>query len=420
MSSSTAGGTPSPIHIEDRVSQIKALLMNKVIAPMVQLDDASTEDIYSVSRSASKNITHCLDKKVKNFTEVMHDLGGKLLYIKSGTTGHAFKGVIPTKEGGEVHFAVKIVAYPLKEGYGDPNDVKRPENAELLMLKALSYFVINDHTPHLVLPIATFNANVKEFVQLSKYIDSSKYDQFVQRHKNGEFHEQVSVLISEWVEGGDLLDYLRKHYKTLTVKEWTVMFFQIISTLAVIQEKFPGFRHNDLKPNNVLVQPVPRNSSSSSGLNFFIYNIGDMGFMVPNTYVQLKVWDFDFACIPGVVNNAKVEASWTSKINVTPTVNRYYDLHYFFNMLTKKGFLPQFFDAPEIPQPIKDFVRRVVPEHLARFNKADPKHSLVTERGRILTNEEYTTPRKVLETDPLFARMRKLYGEYTKFRSSKT
>ena len=84
---------------------------------------------------------------------------------------------------------------------------------------------------------------------------------------------------------------------------------------------------------------------------------------------QIKLWDFDFACIPGLIDNSKVDAEWTSKINIDPVKNRYYDIHYFFNTLTKKGFFPQFWTEPEIPQRIKDFVRRVIPEKFRKGEK---------------------------------------------------
>ena len=59
--------------------------------------------------------------------------------------------------------------------------------------------------------------------------------------------------MSEWANKGDLLDFIRRHYNKLTLIHWKVFLFQIISTLAVIQSKFPSFRHNDLKANNILV-----------------------------------------------------------------------------------------------------------------------------------------------------------------------
>ena len=76
--------------------------------------------------------------------------------------------------------------------------------------------------------------------------------------------------------------------------------------------------------------------------NKFLYKINGKEYIVPNIGFQVKIWDFDFACIPGLVDNNKVEAEWTTKINVNPTKNRYYDILYFFNTFTKKGFFPEF------------------------------------------------------------------------------
>jgi len=54
--------------------------------------------------------------------------------------------------------------------------------------------------------------------------------------------------------------------------------------------------------------------------------------------------------------------------------------------LTRKGFIPNFFEIPEISKKVKDFIRRVVPE---KYHKGD----LVSERGRLLVDDEYLTPR---------------------------
>jgi serine/threonine protein kinase len=169
----------------------------------------------------------------------------------------------------------------------------------------------------------------------------------------------------------------------------------LLSVLAVIQKKYPGFRHNDLKANNVLIQKIDMRNKN----NKFKYKINDKDYIVPNIGIQIKIWDFDFACIPGIVENAKVNTSWCKKINIVPERNRYYDVHYFFNTLTKKGFLPQFYDSDEIPQKVKEFVKRVVPEEYS-----DGKY--VANRGRILINKELTTPDLLLKTDPFFEKMR--------------
>jgi serine/threonine protein kinase len=269
------------------------------------------------------------------------------------------------------------------------------------MIKALSYFVVNRHTPHIVLPIATFNTNIAPFINLTTsgtIVNNKKYEQFVSKYKKGEYYDYVSILISEWANGGDLLDYIRNNYKNLKTKHWKVIFFQVLSTLAVIHEKYPEFRHNDLKANNILVHYIELDPETKH-LNKYKYKINEHEFIVPNLGFQLKIWDFDFASIPGIVDNAKVCAKWTQQINVTPKGNRYYDIHYLCNTLIRKEFFPNYNDDGAVPNDVKEFISRVVPEKYV-------KGKYVAERGRILINKEYTTPLKLLNKDPFFEEFR--------------
>jgi hypothetical protein len=374
--------------IPERIDNITELLSNTHIESIIDFKntDESIDNYFK-----SEDIRELLPKKFLDFSQAIEQLGGKLLYIKSGSTGHTFKGVYPPEEKTKESYAVKIVAYPKKENYGDMYNIKRPENAELLMIKLLSFFVINKQTPHIVLPITTFNTSIKPFLSLSKknYINNKRYDQFLKRYQKGEYYQNVSVLISEWANSGDLLDYIRKNYKSFKVKHWRTIFFQLLSVLAIIQAKYPSFRHNDLKANNLLVHEI------AISANKYQYKINGQVYIVPNIGFQIKLWDFDFASIPGIIDNSKVEAEWTDKINIKPEKNRYYDVHYFFNTFTQKGFFPEFWTEPEIPDKIKSFVNRIVPD---KYKEG----SSVSERGRILINDEYLTPDEILKNDPLF------------------
>jgi serine/threonine protein kinase len=360
---------------------------------------SSSETNNSDNTTKSDDIRELMPKRYIDFGKAVSDLGGKLLYIKSGSTGHTFKGVYPPLENGNLDprkpYAVKIVAYPKKENYGDMYNIKRPENAELMMIKLLSQFVINSETPHVVLPITTFNTSIKPFLSLTKnnIVDSKKFEQFVEKYEKGEYYQNVSVLISEWANGGDLLDYIRKNYKSFKIRHWRTIFFQILSVLAIIQAKYPSFRHNDLKGNNLLVNLIDMSKKK------YKYIINNQIYIVPNIGFQLKLWDFDFACIPGIVDNSKVDSDWTNKINITPQQNRYYDVHYFFNTFTRKGFFPEFWTEKEIPDKVKEFVKRVVPEKYTNGK-------LVSEKGRILVNDEFLIADEILKNDIFFKVMR--------------
>jgi serine/threonine protein kinase len=380
--------------IPERINVINKMLQGKNVESILDTKSSSETD-----QSKSEDIRDLMPKKYIDFSKAISELGGKLLYIKSGSTGHTFKGVYPPLEDGtndlRKSYAVKIVAYPKKENYGDMYNIKRPENAELMMIKLLSQFVRNSETPHIVLPIATFNTSIKPFLSLAKsnLVESKKFDQFLEKYQNGEYYQNVSVLISEWANGGDLLDYLRKHYKSFKIRHWRTIFYQFLSVLAIIQAKYPSFRHNDLKANNLLINLIDMSKKK------YKYIINGQSYIVPNIGFQIKLWDFDFACIPKLVNNSKVEAEWTNKINITPHQNRYYDIHYFFNTLSRKGFFPEFWTEPEIPEKVKEFVNRVIPE---KYKSG----KLVSEKGRILVNDEYLTADEILKNDSFFKVMR--------------
>jgi|SaaInlStandDraft_5_1057022.scaffolds.fasta_scaffold05083_1 serine/threonine protein kinase len=372
-----------------RLSVIEDITKNNNIDIMMILDD--------ISSNTNTDIRTLLPKKYLDFNKVISTLGGKLLYIKSGSTGHTFKGVYPPEQSHMVNYAVKIVAYPRTECYGDMFNIKRPENVELLMISLLSYFVKKCQTPHIVLPITTFNTSIKTFIHLpkNKLVNNKKFDQFVKKYKKGEYYDNVSVLISEWANGGDLLDYIKHNYQTFKTKHWRSIFFQFLSVMAIIQNKYPMFRHNDLKANNLLVQKIPINKDN----NKVLYKINGQQYVVPSIGIQIKLWDFDFACIPGIIDNSKVNAKWTSKINIDPVQNRYYDIHYFFNTLTKKGFFPEFWHSDKVSEKIRNFVKRIVPDKYKSGKN-------ISERGRILVNDEYLTADEIIKNDPLFKCMR--------------
>ena len=382
--------------IPDRINTIDEITRGKKIEPILNLNNSIDTFEYS---HTTEDIRELLPKKYIDFGQAITDLGGKLLYVKSGSTGHTFKGVYTDeKDKDKESYAVKIVAYPKKENYGDMYNVKRPENTELLMIRLLSYFVINKQTPHIVLPITTFNTSIKPFLSLTKsnIVNNKKFEQFVEKYEKGEYYQNVSILVSEWANGGDLLDYIRKNYKKMKVAEWRTIFYQILSVLAIIHARYPSFRHNDMKANNILIHHIDVDNHNKK----YLYKINNQNYVVPNIGFQIKLWDFDFACIPGVVDNSKVEAEWTSKINITPEQNRYYDIHYFLNTLTKKGFFPEFLTSVEVPDKVKDFYKRIIPEKYQTGK-------LVSERGRILVNDEYLTPDEILKNDPFFSIMRK-------------
>jgi len=343
-----------------------------------------------------------LHKKTLDVKEILESQNLTLRYVKSGTTGHTFKATSSVNKN--VAYAMKVCAYPKLDEYGHLRNPKRPENAELRMLKLLSPFVQNMKTPHFVLPLYTFNTSITPFIHVPpKLVDLSDekneaYRKFIERCEEGEFEDLVSVLISEWANGGDLLDYIRKNYKELTLEKWTIIFFQVLFTLASLHRKFPSFRHNDMKVNNILVGLDNDKYSEAE----YGYRMDNVKFNIPNIGIQIKIWDFDFSSIDGIIENNKVNSDWAKrKISISKRRNQYYDMHFFFNTLICEKFFPQFYHGG-VPPEIISFIHRMVPEPCRSVHA----NNYIRKGGRILFKKEITTPYKVIMEDKLFSKYR--------------
>lgn len=387
-STSTSGSKPT----ETRIEFVKHVLDGNKLESMIDFDKC---DEYPESAK--------LRKKTMDVIKLFNELKVTLQYIKSGTTGHTFKATSILDDN--VFFAVKVCAYPIEDEYGGIKNPDRPENTELRVLKLLSTFVINMKTPHFILPIGTFNTSISPFIDVpKKLVDLSddkneSYRKFIDRCDKGQLEDLVSVLISEWADGGDLLDYIRKNYKKMTLKHWIIIIFQILFTLASLHKKYETFRHNDLKANNILVKMTKPTYSET------LYKYSLVGnntiFQIPDIGMQIKIWDFDFASIGGIIENNKVNADWTTRMNVSNKKNQYYDMHYFFNTLICEKFFPQFYKGGA-PIEIVEFVHRIIPE---KYRTVVP-NKYIRKGGRILIDREITTPYKVIMEDPLFNKYR--------------
>jgi hypothetical protein len=174
-----------------------------------------------------------------------------------------------------------------------------------------------------------------------------------------------------------------------------------------------------MKANNILVHKIKGKENKK-----FTYRVLRKNYIVPNIGYSIKLWDFDFANIPGYVNNIKASLDSVRPIGVSPKQNQYYDIHYFFNTLAFTGFFPKFMITEHIPNDVKEFVSRVVPlkfrtvtcthgndeatlvknkEENLEVERVDCNcYKYVHERGRLRAQTEHITPAQML-SDPFFS-----------------
>lgn len=219
----------------------------------------------------------------------------------------------------------------------------RPELVEALIADKLNHLISCKVTPHLKIFVASMNG--KYIPKLTR--DPNGTLKFIKSiAKNLVNHS--SVIITEWVEAITLKQCL-EHAVAFSVPVWASLLFQIIWTLAAIQKHFPGFRHNDLSCNNILME-------QAQSIN--IYHLGEK--MWQTSEFHTRIIDFDFSVMPSHgIYNSKLNRPWCKYYGISAKTDNYYDVHFVLNeiliLLDNSGSLAL------IPPPVREFFNEIIP-----------------------------------------------------------
>jgi len=154
--------------------------------------------------------------------------------------------------------------------------------------------------------------------------------------------------------------------------------FQVIWSFSILQKNFPGFRHNDLKLDNILLDFVDEEMYLKYGISYF---------KISNVFV--KISDFDYTNIPDNITNPKVADEDSKKFGCSIERCDYYDLHIFLNSLWLKRMY--------LPPSINTWVCENLPSELRGINTENVKH------GRLINPKKHKIkPFKEFLKDPFF------------------
>ena len=397
----------SNIKFVDHILKLdKSILMTNIN------DNPETLDLMQINN-------FIMAKKTIDFSKLLVDTNTELKFSGIESYGHNFYFTIYCKKTKAAMFFVKMCPYPKYRGFVNINNLFRPQNVELWMIKLLTNNFVakpqDDPTERsskylscsIVSPIATFNTDTKMFIDAVKY-DINYYDRRRSKYKYfiGDFHaglceNVVSILLGE-LRGNRLVDYFYENYGKMLLRDWTVLIFQILYTLAVIHQKYPEFRHNKLDYDSIRVIQTTSKISLRLGdkVSAYCYNLDNVKFHIPNINLQTKIYDFNLSSIDSI-ENLSTKINRLYHYGVTTGKNKYYDMHYYFSGLIK--FHYHCLKLCEVmPIKIVEFIDRIVP---ADYRVGD---KLKAHNGRLslIDPTEYTTPYKVLMEDPLFEKYR--------------
>ena len=179
---------------------------------------------------------------------------------------------------------VKITFYKTVEKINDLNSLPNLDN---LFSYLLSYLVLSKLTKHILLPIINLDCSFSDVLSLIK--DTDVYNIINNLKLENHISDNVCIQVREsFFKNIDLEEYLKENRCELKI-----LLFQIFHTLAIIQENYKGFSHNNLVLKNIIIYLKNKSSSYSeyNGFNndkFYVYNNG----------FDIKITNFEKSYIP--------------------------------------------------------------------------------------------------------------------------
>ena len=265
--------------------------LDKIVPGKIKIDDIKITN----ENDSMSHLKELIDSKLQFMT---YNENENIIYLKR------FSDSFPT--------TIKISFY-----IDDSNNLNNFPNNDALFSYLLSTLVLSKKTRNILLPIVNFDIPFDKIEPLLKNIPV--YKKIKEKIEYNEVKDLLSVRVREHFLQSKIL----KEYFEQNICDYKPLLFQIIHTLAVIQKEFPGFRHNNLTIDNVIIY-IEKND------NHKVYEFGSKKWSIINNNFDIKISNFEKATLPkiyGVKNQRDTDVPYINE------VNDYFDLHSFLNSL---------------------------------------------------------------------------------------
>lgn len=318
-----------------------------------------------------QEIRHEIKKKRLLFDENKERFGltemTQLVKVKntSEVKGYPFKATIKNHKKLE-NIALKLL--PIETKY---EKHEHPSNIEIIVLKHLTDNIVNKNiSPHITHYLGIQKINNKSRALKMLNLKRLEVEDKIKTHSY--------MLISEFLEGGSLDNWVFNTYENdneISDNQWKYIVFQLVYTIAILQHHY-RMMHNDFHYGNILIDTHIKPGG------YFVYEINNKTYYIPNTGIIPKLWDFEFCMsfsdkitemypnkfivgpykydktlhktldVPTVddlknQNSSDTQNSddlCTEDLNVPFNYNQVYDLHYFLTSLLDLYISQELFD----------------------------------------------------------------------------
>jgi serine/threonine protein kinase len=320
----------------------------------------TTPKVNKLKAKGKNSIESILTKNMncENITSLVNTVK-VIKTLGQGSTGHSIQ--LCNDNNCEYPIAAKFSKVSTKLKF----DQKHPVKVEMKIQKIVNKLVQDQISPH-------FNQTYGESI-ICNSNELNKIDHFVtyfKEFKEGNLSssqkknifEGIKKVVVSFMELGesDLFEYLLVNSKKISLMEMKSIIFQVYYSLMVLQYHEPGFKHLDLKTDNILVfNPDPKKTKGK----YNKYVIDNREYYLPADGIQIKIFDFDFA-VSDKIENSKISCDMFGKIGLSKDHNPVQDCHYFLNFLL--NFRTEYF---HYKKPVLDFIKLLLPERLSGRDK---------------------------------------------------
>ncbi len=317
---------------------------------------STSSSVYKLKSVTSKtkksiNLKKVLFKNMKcrNMTTLINTLK-VVKTLGEGSTGHSLK--LCGDYNCEYPISVKFSKVSNKFEFNQ----KHPVKVEIKVQKIVNDLIEQNITPHFNRTYGdSITCSADELLKIKHFIKYFKEYQLGYVSKN--IFQDINKVVVSFMELGmsDLFEYLIQNAKNVSILEMKCIIFQIYYTLMCIQYHEPGFKHLDLKTDNILVFETDKNKTKGK---FNKYKVAGKTFYLPADTIQIKIFDFDFA-VSNKIENSKINCDMFAKLGLSKKHNPVQDVHYLLNFML--NFRKEYF---KYKSGVVDFIKKLLPNSL--------------------------------------------------------